>query len=76
LVDGLVQGSAWQFGSGQRNVTYSLSLNDNPNGGSWTTEFQPIQSDWLTPGGATLAALLNLGASSMPSVDFMQMNIA
>jgi len=36
LVDGLVQGSAWRFGDGPRAITYSLSLNDNPNGGDWT----------------------------------------
>lgn len=36
LIDGLIQGSAWTFSSGPRNVTYSLSINDNPSGGAWS----------------------------------------
>ncbi|MBI5790324.1 MAG: M10 family metallopeptidase C-terminal domain-containing protein, partial [Rhodocyclales bacterium] len=35
LIDGLTWGSAWQFGGGAHTLTYSLSLNDNPNGGAW-----------------------------------------
>ena len=35
LIDGLTWGAAWQFGGGARVLTYSLSLNDNPNGGAW-----------------------------------------
>ncbi|MBI4986109.1 MAG: M10 family metallopeptidase C-terminal domain-containing protein, partial [Rhodocyclales bacterium] len=34
-IDGLVQGSAWRFGDIPHIITYSLSLNDNPNGGAW-----------------------------------------
>lgn len=37
LIDGLTWGSAWQFDGGSHVLTYSLSLNDNPNGGAWTT---------------------------------------
>ena len=36
FVDGLVQGSSWQFGGGPHTLTYSLSLNDTPVGGNWT----------------------------------------
>ncbi|MBI5107138.1 MAG: M10 family metallopeptidase C-terminal domain-containing protein [Rhodocyclales bacterium] len=36
LIDGLTWGAAWQFGGGAQVLTYSLSLNDNPNGGAWT----------------------------------------
>ena len=35
LIDGLTWGAAWQFGGGAQVLTYSLSLNDNPNGGAW-----------------------------------------
>src|SRR6187455_2607244 len=35
FVDGLVQGSSWQFGGGPHTLTYSLSLNDTPVGGNW-----------------------------------------
>ncbi len=35
LVDGLTQGSSWQF-SGARTLTFSLSVNDDGVGGSWT----------------------------------------
>ncbi|MFH2088288.1 MAG: M10 family metallopeptidase C-terminal domain-containing protein, partial [Pseudomonadota bacterium] len=37
LIDGLTWGSAWQFEDASHVLTYSLSLNDNPNGGEWTT---------------------------------------
>ncbi|MBK7016909.1 MAG: M10 family metallopeptidase C-terminal domain-containing protein [Sulfuritalea sp.] len=37
LIDGLTWGAAWQFGGGAQVLTYSLSLNDNPNGGAWNT---------------------------------------
>lgn len=37
LIDGLTWGAAWQFGTGSHVLTYSLSLNDNPNGGAWNT---------------------------------------
>ena len=50
LIDGLVQGSAWQFGGGNHTLTYSLSLNDNPNGGSWTAQLangaRQALTDW------------------------------
>ncbi len=36
LVDGLIQGSRWEFTGGTRVLTYSFSLNDTPIGGSWT----------------------------------------
>jgi len=36
LIDGLVQGSSWQFGGGPHVLTYSFSNNDTPNGGPWT----------------------------------------
>ena len=36
LIDGLTWGSAWQFDGGSHVLSYSLSLNDNPNGGSWS----------------------------------------
>ena len=41
FIDGLTQGSAWQFGGGPRVITYSLSVNDTvddsgrPLGGTW-----------------------------------------
>ncbi len=35
FVDGLVQGSSWQFGGGEHTLTYSLSINDTPIGGNW-----------------------------------------
>jgi len=35
LIDGLTWGSAWQFEDASHVLTYSLSLNDNPNGGAW-----------------------------------------
>ncbi|MBI5900194.1 MAG: M10 family metallopeptidase C-terminal domain-containing protein [Rhodocyclales bacterium] len=37
LIDGLTWGAAWQFGAAPHVLTYSLSLNDNPNGGAWNT---------------------------------------
>jgi hypothetical protein len=40
LVDGLLQGSSWNFGFGARTLSYSLSLNDNPTGGAWTAALQ------------------------------------
>lgn len=40
LIDGLLQGSAWNFGLGARTLSYSLSLNDNPSGGAWTAGLQ------------------------------------
>jgi serralysin len=36
FIDGLIQGSAWQFGGGPHALSYSLSLNDSPNGGAWS----------------------------------------
>lgn len=39
LIDGLVQGSAWQFGNGPRVITYSLSINDNAAGGTWGSQY-------------------------------------
>lgn len=36
LIDGLVQGGAWQFSSTPAVLTYSFSLNDTPVGGAWT----------------------------------------
>lgn len=33
LIDGLTWGAAWQFNGDAHTLTYSLSLNDNPNGG-------------------------------------------
>ncbi|MDP2133331.1 MAG: M10 family metallopeptidase C-terminal domain-containing protein [Sulfuritalea sp.] len=36
LLDGLTWGAAWRFDGGPQVLAYSLSLNDNPNGGSWT----------------------------------------
>src|SRR5687768_14348822 len=41
VIDGLVQGSRWQFGTGPRVVTYSLSLNDGPNG-AWSQELRDM----------------------------------
>src|SRR5437764_40437 len=35
FVDGLVQGSSWQFGGGTHTLTYSLSINDSSIGGNW-----------------------------------------
>src|SRR5688500_17851082 len=37
-IDGLVQGSAWQFGAGPSVLTYSLSLNDTLTYGSFATD--------------------------------------
>ncbi|RPI46281.1 MAG: hypothetical protein EHM59_07880, partial [Betaproteobacteria bacterium] len=34
-IDGLVQGSSWQFGAGPRVLTYQLTINDSSIGGSW-----------------------------------------
>ncbi len=36
LIDGLTWGAAWDFAGGAHTLTYSLSLNDNPNGGAWS----------------------------------------
>ena len=35
-IDGLLQGSRWDFGSGPRVLTYSFSINDTSNGGAWS----------------------------------------
>jgi len=40
LIDGLLQGSSWNFGIGARTLSYSLSVNDNPGGGAWTAGLQ------------------------------------
>ncbi|MDZ4251029.1 MAG: M10 family metallopeptidase C-terminal domain-containing protein [Sulfuritalea sp.] len=48
LIDGLTWGSAWQFDDGSHVLTYSLSLNDNPNGGEWTTEMSDAARRALT----------------------------
>lgn len=40
LIDGLLQGSSWNFGIGARTLSYSLSVNDNPSGGAWTAGLQ------------------------------------
>ena len=37
-INGLVQGSSWQFGGGPRVLTYSFNLNDGP-GGAFTSSF-------------------------------------
>lgn len=36
LIDGLTWGAAWDFAGGAHTLTYSLSLNDNTNGGAWS----------------------------------------
>jgi len=36
LIDGLTWGAAWDFSGDVHTLTYSLSLNDSPNGGAWT----------------------------------------
>jgi Ca2+-binding RTX toxin-like protein len=38
FINGLVQGSSWQFGGGPRTLTYSFNLNDGP-GGAFTGVF-------------------------------------
>lgn len=53
LIDGLTWGAAWQFGAAPHVLTYSLSLNDNPNGGAWSTAMSSAV-------GAALAAWSNV----------------
>ena len=47
-IDGLVQGSSWQFGVGQHQLTYSFSLNDSVSGGPWTSTFTNAFAQALT----------------------------
>jgi Ca2+-binding RTX toxin-like protein len=46
-IDGLAQGSRWQPSPGSNVITYSLSLNDTPNG-SWSVGLEPGVRNALT----------------------------
>ena len=66
LIDGLVQGSSWQFGGGPQTLTYSLSLNDLQPGGSG-----PIS--WATRPDMAAAVAQALAAwSNVANIAFVQ----
>ena len=61
-IDGLVQGSRWISGGGTTVITYSLSVNDNPQGGPW---IEPLR-------GMVLAALSEW--SKVANISFVEVD--
>jgi Ca2+-binding RTX toxin-like protein len=56
LIDGLTQGSSWQFGGGAHVLTYSLNLDDVPGGGPWTATLTEVANQAI----AAWAAVANI----------------
>lgn len=64
FIDGLTQGSSWQFAAGPRVITYSLSINDTPDaagqplGGTWSAN--PALHDAVDRAFAAWASVANV----------------
>src|SRR6188474_2335534 len=73
LIDGLVQGSSWQFGGGPHVLTYSFSNNDTPNGGPWTfglsTAFTQALREWANVANITFVEQGSGGVFTQSTAD-------
>ena len=62
-IDGLVQGSAWQFGANPRVITYQLTTNDTGIGGTWASE--PAIANAVAQAFSEWAKVANITFSSL-----------
>src|SRR5438552_13748175 len=69
-IDALTQGSAW---TGTTQLTYSLSINDNPNGGAWTAALanamRAALTDWSHVANVTFTEVGSGGVFTQSTAD-------